>query len=215
VFSDRRHAGRQLAAALKRLKLENPIVLALPRGGVPVAFEVAQALGAPLDVVMVRKIGAPGHAELGLGAVVDGSDPQLVLNEDIVQLLAPDPAYLEAEKLRQLKEIERRKRLYRGERPPVAIEGRVVIVIDDGIATGGTVKAVLRALALAKPSRRVLAVPVAPKESIDTLAAEADDVVCLAMPEPFFAVGTHYRDFRQTTDAEVVDLLRRSERTAS
>jgi len=210
LFSDRRQAGRRLAAALKPLKLDEPIVLALPRGGVPVAFEVAQALGAPLDVVMVRKIGAPGHAELGLGAVVDGADPQLVLNEDIVQLLAPNPAYLEAEKVRQLKEIERRKRLYRGERPPVPIEGRIVIVIDDGIATGGTVKAVLRALTRAKPSRRVLAVPVAPRETIDALAPEADDVVCLAMPEPFFAVGTYYRDFRQTTDAEVVDLLRRS-----
>ena len=210
MFSDRRQAGRQLAAALKPLKLENPIVLALPRGGVPVAFEVAQALGAPLDVVMVRKIGAPGHAELGLGAVVDGSDPQLVLNDEIVELLAPDPGYVEAEKRRQLKEIERRKRLYRGERPPVPVEGRVLIVIDDGIATGGTVKAVLRALAPARPSRRILAVPVAPKESIDMLAPEADDVVCLATPEPFFAVGTHYRDFRQTTDTEVVDLLRRA-----
>ena len=216
MFSDRRQAGRQLAAALKPLKLEDPIVLALPRGGVPVGFEVAQALGAPLDVVMVRKIGAPGHAELGLGAVVDGADPQLVLNDDIVQFLKPDPAYLEAEKLRQLKEIERRKHLYRGERPPVPIAGRVVIVIDDGIATGGTVRAVLRALTRAKPSRRVLAVPVAPEESVAALTAEADDVVCLAMPEPFFAVGSHYRDFRQTTDAEVVDLLRRAaERGAS
>jgi predicted phosphoribosyltransferase len=215
VFSDRRQAGRQLAAALLRLKLHDPIVLALPRGGVPVAFEVAQALGAPLDVVMVRKIGAPGHEELGLGAIVNGADPQLVLNDEIVQLLAPDPAYVEAEKARQLEEIERRKRLYRGERPALPIEGRVVVVVDDGIATGGTVKAVLRALARAKPSRRVLAVPVAPKETIDALSAEADHLVCLETPDPFVAVGTHYRDFRQTSDAEVVELLRRAaERTA-
>jgi predicted phosphoribosyltransferase len=210
VFSDRRQAGRALAAALMPLKGENPVVLALPRGGVPVAFEVAQALAAPLDVVLVRKIGAPGHPELGLGAVVDGANPQLVLNADIIELLAPNPAYIEAEKQRQLKEIERRKQLYRGDRPPVRLQGHVAIVVDDGIATGGTVKAVLRALARAGPARRVLAVPVAPRDSIEALAPEADDIVCLVTPEPFFAVGSHYSDFRQTTDAEVVDLLRRA-----
>lgn len=210
MFSDRRQAGRELAAALMPLKAEHPVVLALPRGGVPVAFEVAQALDAPLDVALVRKIGAPGHPELGLGAVVNGSEPQLVLNDDIVRFVAPDPAYLEAETARQLAEIERRKKLYRGDRMPVGVEGRVVIVVDDGIATGGTVKAVLRALAQPRPARRVLAVPVAPPETVEALAAEADQVVCLATPEPFFAVGNHYRDFRQTTDAEVVELLRRA-----
>ena len=210
MFSDRREAGRQLARRLMKLKSERPIVLALPRGGVPVAFEVAQALEAPLDVVMVRKIGAPSHPELGLGAVVDGADPKLVFNDEVIAFVDPDPAYLEAEKRRQLEEIERRKRLYRGDRPQPPVEGRLVIVIDDGIATGGTVKAVLRALAAAKPARRVLAVPVAPRESIAALRPEADDIVCLAMPEPFFAVGNYYRDFRQTTDEEVVELLQRA-----
>jgi len=210
VFSDRRQAGRALAAALMPLKDEHPVVLALPRGGVPVAFEVAQALAAPLDVVLVRKIGAPGHPELGLGAIVEGAEPQVVLNEDIVAILAPDRSYIEAEKLRQLEEIERRKLLYRGGRPALSVEGRVAIVVDDGIATGGTVKAVLRALAGGRPARRVLAVPVAPQETIDALRPEADEIVCLATPEPFFAVGGHYRDFRQTSDAEVVELLRRA-----
>jgi putative phosphoribosyl transferase len=207
VFADRREAGLQLAAALMRLKERHPVVLGLPRGGVPVGFEVAQALDAPLDVVLVRKIGAPGHPELGLGAVVEG-EAEPVLNDDVVRLVAPDPAYLEAEKRRQLAEIDRRKQLYRGGRPPLAVDGRVAIVVDDGIATGGTVKAVLRALARAKAHRLVLAVPVAPQESIEALAGEADEVVCLATPDPFFAVGAHYRDFSQTTDQEVVDLLR-------
>jgi len=210
VFADRREAGRELAAALMPLKERDPIVLALPRGGVPVAFEVATALEAPLDVVLVRKIGAPGHSELGLGAIVDGPEPQLVLNDDIVRLLDPDPAYIEAEKARELNEIERRKAIYRGDRAPLATAGRVVIVIDDGIATGGTVTAVLRALAPAKPAHAVLAVPVAPRDALPALAREADQVVCLATPDPFFAVGAHYRDFTQTTDEEVVELLRRA-----
>ena len=210
VFADRRDAGRQLAAALERFKDEHPLVLALPRGGVPVAFEVAQALGAPLDVALVRKIGAPGHAELGLGAVVEGEDPQMILNEEVVRLVRPKPGYLQSEKTRQLQELERRRRLYRAGRPARGVEGRTIIVVDDGIATGGSAKAVLRALSGRRAGKLVLAVPVAPADTLEALASEADEIVCLAAPEPFFAVGEHYEDFAQTTDEEVVRLLERA-----
>jgi putative phosphoribosyl transferase len=210
MLRDRHDAGRRLAAALMRLKPERPVVLALPRGGVPVAFEVAQALDAPLDVILVRKIGAPGQPELGIGAIVDGSEPQLVLNDEMVRLVQPDAGYIEAEEKRQLTELERRRKLYRGARPPAAVEGRTVIVVDDGIATGGSVKAVLQALARAKPARLVLAVPVAPQDSLEAVSSAADEVVCLASPDPFFAVGAHYRDFTQTTDDEVITLLRQA-----
>ncbi len=210
VFTNRTEAGRQLAAALLRFKDEHPVVLALPRGGVPVAFEVAKALGAPLDVALVRKIGAPGHAELGLGAVVDGKHPQMILNEEVVRLVRPKPGYLEAEKARQIQELERRRALYRGDCSAPAFEGRTVIVVDDGIATGGSAKAVLRALSAQHAGKLVLAVPVAPADSIEALSSEADEVVCLATPDPFFAVGEHYDDFAQTTDEEVVRLLQRA-----
>jgi putative phosphoribosyl transferase len=212
VFEDRREAGRRLVPALAQFKTQNPIVLALPRGGVPVAFEVARALEAPLDVVLVRKIGAPGHEELGLGAVVDGANPQVVMNDEIVREIQPDESYLRAETSRQLAEIERRRRVYRDGEPPLDIAGRTAIVIDDGIATGGTTTAVLRALARSKPARLVLAVPVAPRDSVAKLRSEADDVICLLTPDPFYAVGAHYREFTQTSDEEVVELLRRSKR---
>src|SRR5438270_4835181 len=207
LFTDRRDAGRQLAAALARYRVSRPVVLALPRGGVPVGFEVAQALDAPLDVLLVRKIGAPGHEELGLGAVVDGQDPQLVLNPDVVRAVGPPPGYIEAEKRRQLAEIERRRRQYVGDRAPTPVDGRTVIIVDDGIATGGTVKAALHGVSPHRPARLVLAVPVAPAHRLDELASECDDIVCLATPEPFFAVGPHYRDFTQTEDEEVIRLL--------
>ena len=207
LFRDRRDAGRQLAAVLKPHRTSRPIVLALPRGGVPVGFEVAKSLAAPLDVLLVRKIGAPGHEELGLGAVIDGHDPQLVLNEELVRAVAPPAGYIEAEEQRQLAEIERRRQRYVGDRSPVAVEGRTVIVVDDGIATGATVKAALRGLARNRPAGLVLAVPVAPADTVEELSAECDELVCLATPEPFYAVGPHYRDFRQTEDAEVVRLL--------
>jgi putative phosphoribosyl transferase len=207
LFEDRRDAGRRLGAALAGYRAERPVVLALPRGGVPVGFEVAKALAAPLDVLLVRKIGAPGHEELGLGAVVEGQEPQLVLNDDVIRAVGPPPGYIDAEKERQLVEIERRRRRYVGERQPPAVAGRMVIMVDDGIATGGTVRAALRGVSLHRPARLILAVPVGPRDSLDELASECDDTVCLATPEPFFAVGAHYRDFTQTEDAEVIRLL--------
>ena len=206
-FQDRREAGRRLAAALSHFAPTHPLVLALPRGGVPVAFEVAKALNAEMDLLFVRKIGAPGYAELGLGAVVDGADPQLVLNEDIVRQLAPNPNYIRAEMQRQLAEIERRRRAYTGNRPPVEVAGRTVIIVDDGIATGGTIKAALKGLRKNGPARLILAVPVAPTDTIAELAAACDEIVCIARPEPFNAVGAHYADFEQTEDAEVVRLV--------
>lgn len=207
LFRDRREAGIQLAGALRHLAPLHPLVLALPRGGVPVAFEVAQALQADLDLLFVRKLGAPGYEELGIGAVVDGAEPQLVLNEEVVRQLAPSPNYIRAEMQRQLGEIERRRQAYMGNEAPIPIEGRTVIVVDDGIATGGTVKAALKGVRKAGPARLILAVPVAPQDTIEALEGECEEIVCLAQPYPFLAVGVHYARFDQTSDDEVVRLL--------
>jgi predicted phosphoribosyltransferase/pimeloyl-ACP methyl ester carboxylesterase len=209
-FQNRADAGRKLGRALLHLKHEKPVILALPRGGVPVAFQVAQELGAPLDVLLVRKIGAPGQPELGLGAVVDGDNPQIVLNDELIELVRPSRRYLESEEKRQLAEIERRRAVYRPGRAPIPLQGRTVIVVDDGIATGGTMKAGLQALAKVGTRRIVLAVPVAPSETLRELARLVDEAVCLMTPQPFYAVGVFYRDFTQTTDEEVIDLLGRA-----
>lgn len=210
MFLDRQDAGRRLAAALTRYRGEDPVVLALPRGGVPVGFEVARALGAPLDIVVVRKLGAPDQPELGIGAVVDGDAPQAVVNAEIVEALGVPEAYLRAETDRQVREIRRREARYRGGRPRVPIEGRTAIVVDDGIATGSSVRAAVRGLRRAGPRRLVLAVPVAPPDTVEALRVEVDDLVCLETPEPFFAVGHHYADFSQQSDEEVVALLDRA-----
>jgi putative phosphoribosyl transferase len=207
MFADRRAAGRALSPRLQHLRVERPVVLALPRGGVPVGYEIAQSLGAPLDIVLVRKIGVPEQPELALGAVTDGAAPQVLIDEELAAAFAVDPAYIAAETGVLLAEIERRRRVYRGGRPPVPIAGRTVIVVDDGIATGSTARAALRALRAAGAGRIVLAVPVAPHDTLEALRAEADEVVCLATPSPFFAVGAHYDEFAQLADADVEVLL--------
>jgi putative phosphoribosyl transferase len=213
-FRDRRDAGRALAVVLKRFASPETVVLALPRGGAPVGFEVAEALQAPLDVLLVRKIGVPGHEELALGAVVDGSPPQVVVNENVRAMAPPPAGYLDAATERALSEIARRRVLYRKGRAPIDVRGRVVIVIDDGIATGATMKAALRGVRLNEPKRLVLAVPVAPGETIAELRAECDEAVCLETPEPFHAVGQYYGNFGQTSDDEVVMLLERANEPA-
>jgi putative phosphoribosyl transferase len=207
LFRDRHDAGRRLAAELMRYKNEQPVVIAVPRGGVPIGYEVARAFGAPLDILVVRKLGAPGRPELGLGAVVDGDHPESVLNEQVVRALDVSPDYLQNEIRHQLAEIHRRQGAYRGGRSAMSLAGRTVIVVDDGLATGGSMRAALRGIRRAKPRRLVLAVPVAPRETIESIAAEVDDVVCLSMPVPFGAVGQFYDEFEQTEDAEVVRLL--------
>ena len=210
AFIDRVEAGRLLGRRLAALRLLDPVVLALPRGGVPVAAEVARALHAPLDLLMVRKIGAPGQPELAVAAVVDGDPAEIVIDEQSLRLCGADRAYVDAEAARELKEIERRRALYLRGRAPVPLAGKSVVVVDDGIATGTTVRAALKALQRSKAARLVLAVPVAPADTVAQLRAEVDDLVCLSQPEFFYAVGAHYRDFHQIEDNEVIALLGRN-----
>jgi putative phosphoribosyl transferase len=206
-FIDRTDAGRQLAKALAHYKIQRPVVLALPRGGVPVAAEVATKLDASLDLILVRKIGLPFQPELAMGAVVDGVEPVIVRNEDVIQLSGVSETDFNAIRDEQLAEIERRRKLYLGGRPHPRISGRTVIVVDDGIATGATTRAALHAISMRKPSKLVLAVPVAPTETLKKLRGEADDIVCLEDYEDFGAIGLFYSDFRQVSDAEVIALL--------
>jgi len=210
-FADRREAGRRLAGALASLAGPGTLVLGVPRGGVVVAAEVARALGAPLDVVVARKIGAPGEPELAVGAVVGGEAEPLV-DEALIRYLGIPRHYLQRAAAAERSEIQRRTRAYRGERPPPALEGRVVIVVDDGIATGYTMRAALIALRRQGPARLVVAAPVAPPSTCRELERFADQVVCLLQPDPFMAVGAWYASFDQVDDAEVTALLRSAER---
>lgn len=215
LFRNRRDAGQALARALMHLAGRDVVVLALPRGGVPVAFAVAKALSAPLDLLMVRKIGVPDFPELAAGAVVDGAPPEMVVNEAIVREMAIAPDYLEAAARRELAEIGRRRGLYLPGRPPEPLEGRTVILVDDGIATGATARVALQALARAGAAWRVLAAPVAPPELPAALRPLCDEVVILATPSPFGAVGAFYEDFTQTGDAEVIALLQQARAPAT
>lgn len=209
-FVNRTEAGRKLAKALAAYESESPIVMALPRGGVPVAAEVAQALHAPLDLVLVRKIGVPTQPELAMGAVVDGPAPVTIRNEDIIRLCGATEDEFAAVRTKELGEIERRRRLYMANRPHPDVTDKTVIVVDDGIATGATTRAALQALRLRKAGRIVLAVPVAPTDTLHKLRGDADKIVCLEDHLNFGAIGVYYADFRQLSDADVISLLDRA-----
>jgi predicted phosphoribosyltransferase len=205
-FRDRRHAGRDLAQRLAGFKgRADVVVLALPRGGVPVAYEVARALGAPLDVFLVRKLGLPGHPELAMGAIASGGTR--VINDDVVTHLRVPPDVIDAVAIKEQAELERRERAYRDARPPLDVANRVVILVDDGLATGSSMKAAVAALRAQHPARIVVAVPVGAPQTCAEFTTMADDIVCAQTPRHFSAVGQWYEDFSQTTDQEVHDLL--------
>ncbi|MBV9051827.1 MAG: phosphoribosyltransferase [Hyphomicrobiales bacterium] len=208
-FENRLDAGRQLARALDRYKGDPVVVLALPRGGVPVAAEVAATLNAPLDLVLVRKIGYPPQPELAMGAVVDGADPIIVRNEDVIRMTGVSEAEFDDVCKRELAEIERRRSRYLGSRAGIEIAGRTAIVIDDGLATGATMRAALRASRRRGARTIVLAVPVAPSDTLIEMRRDADEIVCLEEYEFFHAIGGYYSDFRQVTDEELIAILKR------
>ncbi len=211
LFQNRAEAGRRLAGELTSYAGRfDAVVLGLPRGGVPVAFEVASALDLPLDVFVVRKLGVPGHEELAMGAVASGG--VRVLNEEVVRSLAIPEVVIDRVTADEQRELERREQAYRDNRPPLGVRGRVVILVDDGLATGYSMRAAVEALKQQGPSRIVVAVPVAARETCDEFQYLVDEIVCPSTPEPFYAVGLWYQDFSQTTDEEVRDLLRKAGR---
>jgi putative phosphoribosyl transferase len=213
-FADRRDAGRTLAALLPAwLAAESPVVLALPRGGVPVGYEIALALGAPLDVFVVRKLGVPWHAELAFGAIASGGI--VVLNHDVVGWSGLDQDTMSTIAARESRELARRERAFRDGRPPLDVGGRTIVLVDDGLATGASMRAAVRALRTREPSRIVVAVPVAAAEIAAEIGREADQIVCAFTPRRFVGVGAWYANFAQTTDAEVRALLAEAERPLS
>ena len=212
LFTDRASAGRLLAAELAKRALERPIIYALPRGGVPVALEIARALRAPLDLLLVRKIGVPWHSELAAGSIVDGEHPDIVVNENVVRAVGLSSAELSLAAARELREIERRRAIYLPGRRPLSAEGRTAILVDDGIATGASMRVAITAIRRRKPLRIIVAVPVVAPDTAAALGALADEIVFLAAPQPFHAVGLHYRDFHQLDDEEVIALLAEARR---
>ncbi|MDX8528280.1 phosphoribosyltransferase [Mesorhizobium sp. MSK_1335] len=207
MFRDRQEAGQKLGASLQPLQLKDPIVLALPRGGVPVAAEMAKALKAPLDLVIVRKVGAPGNPELAVAAIVDGDPPDVVLNREIVEAYALDDGALRVLIAQERPELERRRTVYRGKDPPLSVADKTVIIVDDGAATGTTMKVAIRALKRRSPRKIIVALPVAPPEIVDELAQEADLTICLNQPARFRALSYYYGNFPQLCDSEVLDIM--------
>ena len=207
-FADRTDAGRQLAERLAALEPENPVIYALPRGGVPVAVVIAERLRAPLDLVLVRKLGAPQNPEVALGAIVEGDTPETVLNDDVRRASGADDAYIARIRTRELDELKRRKRMYLGDRPRQDPSGRTVIVVDDGLATGATMKAALIALKRQGAARIIVALPVAQHSALKDIATQAGTVICLHPAQHFHGVGEFYLDFHQMTDEETIGLLR-------
>jgi len=210
LFSNREYAGKLLGAALERYRTEDCLVLALPRGGVPVAAEIAAVLHAPLDILLVRKIGVPQYPELAMGAVVDGGAPVIVRNEEVIRETGTSEEAFNTVCARELKEIERRREIFQRGRPAQNPKDRVVIVVDDGIATGATMRAALQAVRMRQPKKLIMAAPVAARDTLQSLSDQADETVCLASPEMFGAVGYYYADFAQVDDSEVVELLSRN-----
>ncbi|MDD9732363.1 phosphoribosyltransferase family protein [Mameliella sp. AT18] len=209
MFRDRQDAGRQLLDHLPELDPAQTVILALPRGGLPVAEVIAEGLGAPLDIALVRKVGCPGQPELAVAAVTDGSDPQFTINSGVARMagLGEDDIRTLAEP--ELETIRKRRELYLKGRVPVALTGKTVVVVDDGIATGATMRAALRLVRKAGPARLLVAVPVAPQDAIAEIARDCDDLICIDTPRPFIAVGAHYRIFDQVSDRDVTEILDR------
>ena len=207
LFADRTEAGRQLAKRVVASGVTDAIVYALPRGGVPVALEVARALDAPLDLVLVRKIGAPGQPEVALAAVVDGGFPRMIVNEAVQRAVGAGPAYIVQEKALALAEIERRRQLYLGNRTHPDPAGKTVVLVDDGLATGATARVAIQQLRARGAGQVILAVPVVPESALETLRSEVDQLICLASPAEFHSVGAFYGDFHQLSDEEVLDQL--------
>lgn len=206
-FKDRLDAGRELVKALKKLELQSPVVLALPRGGVVIAAEIAKFFKSAHDILLVRKIGAPFNPELAVGAVVEGNPPRIFLNQELIRVLKVTDDYLKSETVKQEEEIRRRDKLYRDGKPRSKISGKTVILVDDGVATGASIRAAIEGIRDEKPSRLVLAVPVAPPDTVKEIQKEVDDLICLVSPEDFKAVGQFYRHFAQVSDEEVTHLL--------
>lgn len=210
-FLDREQAGRLLGEVLLAREFDHPVILALPRGGVPVALEIAKMLKAPLDLQFVRKISVPGQPELAAGAVVDGNPPLIILNDSIVNAVGIRQEYIENEATKKLAEIARRRSVYLADRETINVLGRTVILTDDGIATGATVRAALKALRHQKPSKLILAIPVAASDTLAKIESEVDEIICLKTPHPFIAIGAHYNQFDQLEDWQVMAMIKEAD----